>query len=697
MQVQLEAMSKTIKNALKAEAAKLKDARTALQKAEAAATAPSGGGAPSTGTTSSKSPTQWEPPVMDKNVIPGARVRVKQSSGEQVVGVVRFVGTTEFYHGTWVGVELDSAVGKNNGTVMNKTYFTCPDHHGVFVQPSAIVSVQIPRKPTEGDVVTIKRDSGTVRGTVRFYGTRQYSMEVDSFLDLILVVAPPLIFRLHLQLLLFAGTTDFYEGLWVGVELDKKLGKNNGTVKDRAYFSCDPEHGLFVRPTEIEFADAADSSSPSEAAPGVSSVDLEALRASVEKREATIAAGNKRLTELGKQLEKERKKAAAAAAFSEKGEAAKKGGAAVDTASDTKADLPLFGVGDRVKVRQADGSIVKGWVQYYGKTGFYEGMWVGVVLDTAAGKNNGTVLKRQYFQCRDNHGVFVQPHAVTLLQARPRPEVVLPGKLVEFRRPLQRKGITSAPLTAMGVVRFAGSVQALGGKNRIGIELFEPIGNCDGSVGQERLFSCAPKYALFVSAEDVYDILTLDQVVDRLSVSGGVLAAEAATLTSSDPIEDPNAPTDTLAEVAADRVAAVEAEVAALGEQMKTAAAKAEEARQQLANLEEPQISEADCQRILGAGETLQGDASIETKVDAPFVPAGLRETLLPQGRICAVFHNLKYHGKSHVELGLSDQDFLLLSSPQGSLQVELMQTLKDQQFVYVECEASCLGGVGDG
>ena len=28
-------------------------------------------------------------------------------------------------------------------------------------------------------------------------------------------------------------------------------GKNNGTVKGVKYFSCEPQHGLFVRPTEI--------------------------------------------------------------------------------------------------------------------------------------------------------------------------------------------------------------------------------------------------------------------------------------------------------------------------------------------------------------------------------------------------------------------------------------------------------------
>jgi len=46
------------------------------------------------------------------------------------------------------------------------------------------------------------------------------------------------------------------------------------------------------------------------------------------------------------------------------------------------------------------------------------GTWVGVVLNEPLGKNNGSVLKKQYFQCRDNYGVFVQPHAVSLLRAR---------------------------------------------------------------------------------------------------------------------------------------------------------------------------------------------------------------------------------------------------------------------------------------
>lgn len=34
--------------------------------------------------------------------------------------------------------------------------------------------------------------------------------------------------------------------------------------------------------------------------------------------------------------------------------------------------------------------------------------WCGVVLDEPYGKNNGTIQGRQYFECQDNHGVFVR-------------------------------------------------------------------------------------------------------------------------------------------------------------------------------------------------------------------------------------------------------------------------------------------------
>ena len=51
-------------------------------------------------------------------------------------GTVRFVGNTHFAAGEWVGVELDEAAGRHDGTFMGVTYFECGAEHGVFSQAS---------------------------------------------------------------------------------------------------------------------------------------------------------------------------------------------------------------------------------------------------------------------------------------------------------------------------------------------------------------------------------------------------------------------------------------------------------------------------------------------------------------------------------------------------------------------------------
>ncbi|KPJ07331.1 Kinesin-like protein KIF13A [Papilio machaon] len=49
----------------------------------------------------------------------------------------------------------------------------------------------------------------------------------------------------------YVGPTHFAHGLWVGVELDAPIGKNDGSVGGTRYFTCRARHGIFVRPDKL--------------------------------------------------------------------------------------------------------------------------------------------------------------------------------------------------------------------------------------------------------------------------------------------------------------------------------------------------------------------------------------------------------------------------------------------------------------
>ncbi|CAE7320941.1 Clip1, partial [Symbiodinium sp. CCMP2456] len=78
----------------------------------------------------------------------GSRVSVKTL--ENSAGTVRFVGQTEFAEGDWIGVELDQPLGKNDGSVKGKAYFSCKPNHGIFARAGNLVTIpsgSLPEKP----------------------------------------------------------------------------------------------------------------------------------------------------------------------------------------------------------------------------------------------------------------------------------------------------------------------------------------------------------------------------------------------------------------------------------------------------------------------------------------------------------------------------------------------------------------------
>uniref|UniRef100_A0A182F4N7 CAP-Gly domain-containing protein n=1 Tax=Anopheles albimanus TaxID=7167 RepID=A0A182F4N7_ANOAL len=62
----------------------------------------------------------------------GDRVIVSSGFGSRP-GILKYLGETKFASGTWCGVQLDEASGKNDGTVDGVRYFECPAKYGIFV------------------------------------------------------------------------------------------------------------------------------------------------------------------------------------------------------------------------------------------------------------------------------------------------------------------------------------------------------------------------------------------------------------------------------------------------------------------------------------------------------------------------------------------------------------------------------------
>lgn len=150
----------------------------------------------------------------------------------------------------------------------------------------------------------------------------------------------------------FLGTTQFAPGIWAGIVLDSYDGKNNGTVKGVSYFQCEPNRGLFSKPDKLTLAPKT-TQQPSRTEPKITPTPQGPSRGD-----------------------------------------------------------STFEVGDRVLVE----GVKPGIVGFIGETQFARGVWAGIILDTADGKNNGSVAGVQYFQCDANHGLFTRPQKLVLVE-----------------------------------------------------------------------------------------------------------------------------------------------------------------------------------------------------------------------------------------------------------------------------------------
>lgn len=81
--------------------------------------------------------TSGSAPVSDSQVRLHLGMQVLLTSANEMA-FLRYLGMTDFAPGLWLGLELQSPKGKNDGSVGGRRYFSCRPGHGVMVRPSRV-------------------------------------------------------------------------------------------------------------------------------------------------------------------------------------------------------------------------------------------------------------------------------------------------------------------------------------------------------------------------------------------------------------------------------------------------------------------------------------------------------------------------------------------------------------------------------
>uniref|UniRef100_A0A8C8RNR7 CAP-Gly domain containing linker protein family member 4 n=1 Tax=Pelusios castaneus TaxID=367368 RepID=A0A8C8RNR7_9SAUR len=349
----------------------------------------------------------------------------------QKVGTLRFCGTTEFASGQWAGVELDDPEGKNNGSVGKVQYFKCAPKYGIFAPLSKICKASDHKK-----------------NFVRSSSTRSSTLIKSKKIDVTHITS-----KVNTGLATLKKDSSS-ESTFLATEQGMKtmpgtevfLGSSSSSSSTTSLENKQPQ------PKTWNSTDGIKKAVPKVAAPSSkSSAGLHNASPSTRRNpfdEGEIQVGDKVLV-VGQRIGTVRfygttKFAPGFWCGIELNKPHGKNDGSVGGVQYFSC-LPRYGVfAPPTRVQRSKNAVLRrswsnttttnsegpvklhegsqvllsssnemGTIRYIGPTDFAPGIWLGLELRSAKGKNDGSVGEKRYFTCKTNHGVLVRPSRVT--------------------------------------------------------------------------------------------------------------------------------------------------------------------------------------------------------------------------------------------------------------------------------------------
>ncbi|XP_028994906.1 CAP-Gly domain-containing linker protein 4 isoform X2 [Betta splendens] len=206
----------------------------------------------------------------------------------------------------------------------------------------------------------------------------------------------------------FYGNTSFAPGLWLGIELDKPSGKNDGSVGGVRYFSCPPKHGVFAPPSRVQRIHGSVDCLSELSSSRLSHPLTASMRRSLSMASAIAAPKetSRRSPVTRSRSNPHRRRWSTLS------------GCSSSIPENTAGPGPAGGCDGPVRLHLGMQVLLSSAnemasIRYLGTADFAPGLWLGLELRSPKGKNDGSVGGRRYFTCRPGHGVLVRPSRVT--------------------------------------------------------------------------------------------------------------------------------------------------------------------------------------------------------------------------------------------------------------------------------------------